>query len=122
MRYATAATGVTSRLPAILQGALCAQALLPAGIARIGGFFLDHETHPSKALRAILVARGLRAFGDGYVSLLLPVYLLVARLHGLRRRRHRDGTLLGSGALTLAVGVDGASLPDYARCCSPRRR
>jgi hypothetical protein len=24
----------------------------------------------------ILIAKGLRAFGDGYVSLLLPVYLL----------------------------------------------
>jgi hypothetical protein len=29
-----------------------------------------------RAARRILLARGLRAFGDGYVSLLLPLYLL----------------------------------------------
>ena len=30
----------------------------------------------SNSVRRLLWVRGLRAFGDGYVSLLLPVYLL----------------------------------------------
>jgi hypothetical protein len=66
---------------------------------------LDHETHSSKALRAILVARGLRAFGDGYISLLLPVYLLSLGYTAFDVGVIATATLLGSGALTLALGL-----------------
>ncbi len=45
---------------------------------------------------------GLRAFGDGYVSLLLPVYLLALGLSPFEVGVITTGTLLGSGALTLA--------------------
>ena len=55
-------------------------------------------------LAAVLTARGLRAFGDGFVSLLLPVYLLGLGLTPFEVGVITTGTLLGSGALTLAVG------------------
>jgi MFS family permease len=66
---------------------------------------LDHETRSITALRAILVARGLRAFGDGYISLLLPVYLLSLGYTAFDVGVIATATLLGSGALTLALGL-----------------
>ena len=53
----------------------------------------------------LLWVRGLRAFGDGYVSLLLPVYLLSLGLTPFEVGVIATGTLLGSGALTLLVGL-----------------
>ena len=53
----------------------------------------------------ILAAKGLRAFGDGYVSLLLPVYLLELGYSPLQVGMIATITLLGSGMLTLAVGL-----------------
>src|SRR5258706_9855903 len=53
----------------------------------------------------LLVAKGLRAFGDGYVSLLLPVYLLQLGFSALEVGIIATATLLGSGVLTLAVGL-----------------
>jgi MFS family permease len=55
-------------------------------------------------LRAVLLARGLRAFGDGFVSLLLPIYLLAVGLTPFEVGVIATGTLAGSGALTLFVG------------------
>ena len=49
--------------------------------------------------------RALRAFGDGYVSLLLPVYLLSLGLTPFEVGVIATATLLGSGALTLWVGL-----------------
>ena len=56
------------------------------------------------SLRGLLVARGLRAFGDGFVSLLLPVYLLALGFTPFEVGVITTGTLLGSAALTLFVG------------------
>jgi MFS family permease len=53
----------------------------------------------------LLVAKGLRAFGDGYVSLLLPVYLLALGYSALEVGLIATATLLGSGILTLVVGL-----------------
>lgn len=53
----------------------------------------------------ILVAKGLRAFGDGFVSLLLPAYLLELGFTPLQVGVIATTTLLGSGVLTLAVGL-----------------
>jgi MFS family permease len=53
----------------------------------------------------VLVTRGLRAFGDGYVSLLLPVYLLNLGFSPLQVGLIATTTLLGSGLLTLLVGL-----------------
>ena len=53
----------------------------------------------------LLVAKGLRAFGDGYVSLLLPLYLLELGLGPMQVGIIATVTLLGSGVLTLMVGL-----------------
>ena len=47
----------------------------------------------------------MRAFGDGYVSILLPVYLLELGCSTLEVGVLATATLLGSGLLSLAVGL-----------------
>ncbi len=56
-------------------------------------------------LSRLLWVRGLRAFADGYVSLLLPLYLLALGLQPLQVGMIATGTLIGSGILTLLVGL-----------------
>ena len=56
-------------------------------------------------IRRLLLVRGLRAFGDGYVSLLLPFYLVSLGLTPLEVGAIATATLLGSGVLTLLVGL-----------------
>jgi MFS family permease len=53
----------------------------------------------------ILAARGLRAFADGFVSVILPVYLAALGLDALHIGAISTATLLGSAALTLSVGL-----------------
>jgi MFS family permease len=53
----------------------------------------------------LLLARGLRALGDGCISLLLPLYLLELGMSALQIGIIASATLLGSGVLTLAVGL-----------------
>lgn len=60
---------------------------------------------PSRSTYRIIVARGLRAFGDGFVSLLLPVYLLELGFGPIEVGVIATATLLGSGVLTLVVGL-----------------
>ena len=55
--------------------------------------------------KRILVTRGLRAFGDGYVSLLLPLYLLELGFGAFDVGVIATATLMGSGLLTLLVGL-----------------
>ena len=57
------------------------------------------------SVNALLVAKGLRAFGDGYVALLLPAYLLNLGFSPLQVGLIATTTLLGSGLLTLLVGL-----------------
>jgi MFS family permease len=57
------------------------------------------------AVRRVLAAKGLRAFGDGYVSLLLPVYLLELGYTPLEVGLLATVTLLGSGGLSLITGL-----------------
>ncbi|MEK7361562.1 MAG: MFS transporter, partial [Pseudomonadota bacterium] len=59
----------------------------------------------SNHVNRLLVAKGLRAFGDGYVSLLLPLYLLQLGFSPLHVGIIATTTLIGSGLLTLAVGL-----------------
>jgi MFS family permease len=56
-------------------------------------------------VKRLLWARGLRAFADGYVSLLLPVYLIALGFSPFQVGVIATGTLLGSGALTVLVGL-----------------
>jgi MFS family permease len=65
--------------------------LLPDGITR--------ET------RILFVGRGLRAFGDGFVSLLLPVYITALGFDVVAVGAITAATLLGSAALTIFVGL-----------------
>src|SRR6478735_2259840 len=58
----------------------------------------------SPDIRRLLAVRGVRAFADGYVSLLLPVYLISLGLTPLEVGVIATATLLGSGFLTLLVG------------------
>jgi len=55
----------------------------------------------------LLVARGLRAFADGYMALLLPAYLLAIGLGTLEVGVISTSTMLGSALATLAVGAWG---------------
>jgi MFS family permease len=59
----------------------------------------------SPILQCLLLVRGLRAFADGYVSLLLPLYLIALGMTPLQVGIVATGTLLGSGVLTLATGL-----------------
>nr|WP_214473792.1 MFS transporter [Mesorhizobium sp. dw_380] len=53
----------------------------------------------------LLVSRGLRAFGDGLVSLLLPAYLAALGFNAFEIGIFATATLAGSAALTLGVGA-----------------
>jgi len=53
----------------------------------------------------LLLSRALRAFGDGYVSLLLPLYLLELGYEPLQVGVIATATLVGSGIVTLGVGL-----------------
>ena len=62
-------------------------------------------TQERSIVRRLLWSKALRAFSDGYVSLLLPVYLISLGLSPLDVGVIATSTLLGSGALTLLVGM-----------------
>ena len=57
--------------------------------------------------RLLLAARGLRATSDGFVSIILPAYLLLLGFDAVRVGVLATATLLGSALLTLAVGFTG---------------
>ena len=59
----------------------------------------------SRHVNHLLVAKGLRAFADGFVSLLLPLYLLQLGFSPLQVGVIATTTLFGSGLLTLLVGL-----------------
>lgn len=55
----------------------------------------------------LLIGKSLRAFADGYVAILLPAYLLALGFGVLDIGVLASATLLGSAAMTLAVGAWG---------------
>ncbi len=59
----------------------------------------------SASVNRVLIAKGVRAFADGFVSLLLPLYLIELGLTPLQVGIIATATLLGSGVLTLLVGL-----------------
>ena len=63
---------------------------------------MDTAHHP---VIRLLAAKGLRAFGDGFVSLLLPLYLLELGCSPLQVGIIATATLLGSGLCALGVGL-----------------
>jgi MFS family permease len=56
----------------------------------------------------LLAARALRDFGDGFVAVLLPVYLLALGFNPFEVGVVATAALLGSALLTIAVGFLGA--------------
>ena len=66
-------------------------------------WLLPPGTAPDAAL--ILAARGIRAFTDGYVALLLPYYLTLLGYSAFQVGAIATATLLGSGLLTLLAGM-----------------
>ena len=63
---------------------------------------------PSEATadaEVLLRARAVRAFGDGFVSVLLPLHLTTLGFDGFQIGAVATATLLGSAALTLVVGL-----------------
>jgi MFS family permease len=66
-------------------------------------WWLPPGTSPDAAL--ILAARGVRAFTDGYVALLLPYYLTLLGYSAFQVGLIATATLLGSGLLTLLAGL-----------------
>lgn len=64
-----------------------------------------------KSVLPLLIGRALRAFADGYVAVLLPVYLLALGFDTWRVGVLASATLLGSAATTLAVGAWGHLFP-----------
>jgi MFS family permease len=52
----------------------------------------------------VLAARGMRAFGDGFVALLLPIYLVELGFGALAIGAIVTSTLIGTALLTLWVG------------------
>ena len=73
----------------------------------------------TKDVRLLLLARGLRAACDGFISIILPAYLLLLGFDALQVGVLATATLLGSALLTLAVGLARARRA-RAGCC--RRR
>lgn len=59
----------------------------------------------------LLAARGLRAFADGYMAVLLPAYLLALGLGTVKVGILATATMLGSAAATAAVGAWGHRVP-----------
>jgi MFS family permease len=62
-------------------------------------------------LRRVLLARSLRAFGDGYVAILLPLHLIRLDFGPYAVGVITAATLLGSALLTLAFGRFGHGMP-----------
>ncbi len=58
----------------------------------------------SVLVRRLLWVKALRSFADGYVSLLLPLYLTAMGMSPIQVGVITTATLLGSGVLTLLVG------------------
>ena len=62
----------------------------------------------SGAVAYLLAARALRDFGDGFVAILLPVYLLALGFSPLEIGVIATAALLGSALLTLGIGLIGS--------------
>jgi MFS family permease len=69
----------------------------------------DSETSDARSavVAHLLAARALRDFGDGFVAVLLPVYLTALGYSPLQVGVIATAALFGSALLTLAIGVVG---------------
>ena len=74
-----------------------------ASLASLASRFLPSTA--TRDARTLLTARGMRAFGDGFVSVLLPLHLLELGYSTLQVGVIATATMLGSATLTLLVGL-----------------
>jgi MFS family permease len=65
--------------------------------------FLPPDSTPDAA--RLITARAVRSFGDGFIAVLLPLYLTQLGFSGFRIGALTTATLLGSAVLTLLVGL-----------------
>jgi MFS family permease len=77
--------------------------LTPVATSRRGWSLLPSDATSDAGI--LIAARGVRAFGDGFVSVLLPVYLTELGFSSIRIGAISTATLVGSAALTLLVGL-----------------
>ncbi|HYM74093.1 MAG TPA: MFS transporter [Stellaceae bacterium] len=63
------------------------------------------SVYGSADTRRVLIARGLRAFGDGFVALLVPIYLVELGFSPLAIGAIVTSTLFGTALMTLWVGM-----------------
>jgi MFS family permease len=105
-------SGDFSRLPAVQDAVASKLCYQPAAQKRPAGRgsmdASDRGEQVSTALTHLLWARALRDFGDGFVAVLLPVYLLALGLGPFQVGIVATAALLGSALLTLGVGFLGA--------------
>ncbi len=73
--------------------------------------FFETSVHSAQIVRRLLLAKALRSFGDGFVSLLLPLHLLRQGMSAAEVGLIATATLVGSGLLTLLVGAHAARWP-----------
>jgi MFS family permease len=70
---------------------------------------IDEAAKHRRAVANIYAARALRDFGDGFIAILLPVYLAALGLGALEIGIFATLALLGSASMTLAIGFLGAA-------------
>jgi MFS family permease len=67
----------------------------------------DATLHEAQVTHRIYAARALRDFGDGFIAVLLPVYLAAQGMDAFAIGLAATLALLGSAAMTLAIGIWG---------------
>jgi MFS family permease len=66
---------------------------------------VDSSPTGRRNIRLLLIARGMRAFGDGVVSILMPVYLTPLGISVFQIGAITTAMLLGPAVMTLAMGL-----------------
>jgi MFS family permease len=66
---------------------------------------VDGTSQQRSDIRLLLVARGIRGFGDGFAAIVLPAYLVAIGFGTVEIGIVAAASLLGSALLTLGVGV-----------------
>ena len=66
---------------------------------------MNSSRRKRRNIRLLLTARGVRAFGDGFVSILLPVYLTGIGFGAFEVGALTTAMLLGPAMMTLGIGL-----------------
>src|SRR5215813_15115999 len=66
---------------------------------------MNDSDRERRNIRLLLAARGIRAFGDGFVSILVPVYLTGIGFGAFEVGALTTAMLLGPAMMTLVIGL-----------------